>query len=147
MFARWSKVSFALSQGMDSVSSREVKSNNFTTWNDVSVQLACNLPPRVMQVVSASISTQMAYRRVCPIIGIDVEHNAVVNNVVEVVYEVVAPKTGGFSMLNGLTTPLHCTPPMSNKPTLEFNITCAQHQFKHCPFNWGRKKTCNKGTV
>ena len=79
--------------------------------------------------------------------GIDVEDNAVVNNVVAVLYDIVAPKTGRFSTLNGLTTPLHCTPPMSNKPTLGFNIACAQNQLKRCQFNWGRKKTCNKGTV
>ena len=36
---------------------------------------------------------------------------------------------------------------MSNKPTLGFNIACAQNQFKRCQFNWGRKKNCNKGTV
>ena len=36
--------------------------------------------------------------------GIDVQDNAVVNNVVEVLCEVVAPKTGRSSMLNGLTT-------------------------------------------
>ena len=79
--------------------------------------------------------------------GIDVEDNAVVNNVVEVLYEVVAPKTGRSSTLNGLTTPLHCTPPLSHKPTLGFNIACAQNQLKCCQFNLGRKKTCNKGTV
>ena len=85
--------------------------------------------------------------------SIDVEENAVVNNVVEVLCEVVAPKTGRSSTLNGLTTPLHCTPPMSNKPTLGFNIACAhshahaQNQLKRCQFNWGCKKTCNKGTV
>ena len=50
--------------------------------------------------------------------GIDVEDNAVVNNVVEDLYEVVAPKTGRSNTLNGLTTQLHCSPPMSNKPTL-----------------------------
>ena len=58
-------------------------------------------------------------------IGIDVEDNAIVNNVVEVLYEVVAPKMGRSSTLNGLTTPLHCIPPMSNKPTLGFKIACA----------------------
>ena len=41
--------------------------------------------------------------------GIDVEDNAVVNHVVEVIYEVVAHKTGRSSTLNGLTMPLHCT--------------------------------------
>ena len=41
--------------------------------------------------------------------GIDVEDNAIVNNVVEVLYEVVAPKTERSSTLNGLTMPLHCT--------------------------------------
>ena len=79
--------------------------------------------------------------------GIDVEDNAVVNNVVEILYEVVAPKTGRSNSLNGLTTPLHCTPPMSNKPTLGFNIACAQNQLKRCQINWIRKTTCNKGTV
>ena len=146
MVARRSKVSLALSQGINSVSSNEVKCNNFRTWNDVQVQLA-HPPPRVIQVVSAPIATQMASRRVYPMTGIDVEDNAVVNNVVEVLYEVVAPKTGRSSTLNGLTTPLHCTPPMSNKPTLGFNIACAQNQLKRCQFNWGRKKTCNEGTV
>ena len=67
--------------------------------------------------------------------GIDCEDNAVVYNVVEVLYEVVAPKTGRSTTLNGLTTPLHCTPPMSNKPTLGFNIACAQNQLKCCQFN------------
>ena len=60
--------------------------------------------------------------------SIDVEDNAVVNDVVEVLYEVVAPKIGRSSTLNGLTTPLHCTQPTSNRPTLGFNIACAQHQ-------------------
>ena len=79
--------------------------------------------------------------------GIDVEDNAVINNVVEVLYEVVAPKTGRSITLNGLTTPLHCTPPTSNTPTLGFNIVCAQNQLKRCQFNGGHKKTCSKGTV
>ena len=79
--------------------------------------------------------------------GIDVEDNAVVNNNLEVMYEVVAPKTRRSSTLNGLTTPLHCTPPMSNRPTLGLKIACAQNQLKRCQFNPGRKKTCNKGTV
>ena len=79
--------------------------------------------------------------------SIDVEDNAVVDNVVAVLYDVVAPKTGRSGTLNGLTTPLHRTPPMSNKPTSGFNIACAQNQLKRCQFNWGRKKTCNKGTV
>ena len=79
--------------------------------------------------------------------GIDVEDNAAVNNIVAVLYDVVAPKTGRSSTPNGLTTPLHCTPPMSNKPTLGINIACAQNQLERCQFNWGRKKTCNKGTV
>ena len=48
--------------------------------------------------------------------GIDVEDNAVVNNVVAVLHDILAPKTGRSSMLNGLATPLHCTPPMSHKP-------------------------------
>ena len=60
-------------------------------------------------------------------------------NVVEFLYEVVAPKTGRSSTLNGLTTPLHCTSPTSNRPTLWFNIACVQHQLKRCQFNWGRK--------
>ena len=145
MVARRSKVSLALSQGINSVSSKEVKSNNFRTWNDVPVQLARNPPPRVIQVVSAPIATQMASRRVYPMTGIDVEDNAVVNNVVAVLYDIVAPKTGRFSTLNGLTTPLHCTPPMSNKPTLGFNIACAQNQLKRCQFNWGRKKNLQQG--
>ena len=107
MVARRSKVSLALSQGINSVSSKQVKSNNFRTWTDVPVQLARNPPPRVIQVVSAPIATQMASRRVYPMTGIDVEDNAVVNNVVAVLYDVVAPKTGRSSTLNGLTTPLH----------------------------------------
>ena len=42
--------------------------------------------------------------------GIDVEDNAVVNNVVEVLCEVVAPKTRRSCTLNGLnTTTLHPT--------------------------------------
>ena len=49
--------------------------------------------------------------------GIDVEDNAVVNNFVEFLYEVVAPKTRRSNTLNGLALPLHCTPPMSNRPT------------------------------
>ena len=114
------------------MSSKEVKSNNFGTWNDVPVQLARNPPPRVIQVVSAPKATQMASRRVYPMTGIDVEDNAAVNNVVEVLYEVVAPKIGRSSTLNGLTTPLHCTPLVSNKPTLGFNIACAQNQLKRC---------------
>ena len=76
--------------------------------------------------------------------GIDVEDNAVVNNVVAVLYDVVAPKTGRSSTLSRLTLPLHCMPPMSNKPTLGFNIACAQNQLKRWQFNWGRKRTCNK---
>ena len=48
--------------------------------------------------------------------GIDVEDNAAINHVIEVLHEVVAPKTRRSSTLNGLTTPLHCTLPMSNKP-------------------------------
>ena len=120
MVARWSKVSLALSQGINSVSSKEVKSNNLRTWNDVPVQLARNPLPRVIQLVSAPMATQMASRRVYPMTGIDVEDNVVVNNVVEVLYEVVAPKIGRSNTLNGLTMPLHCTPPMSNGPTLGF---------------------------
>ena len=106
--ARRSKVSSALSQGINPVSSKEVKSNNLRTSNDVLVQLACNPQPRVIQVVSAPKATQMALRRVHPMTGMDVEDNAAVNNVVEVPYEVVAPKTGRSSTLNGLTMPLHC---------------------------------------
>ena len=135
MVARRSKVSLALSQVINSVFSKEVKSNNFRTWNDVPVQLARNPPPRVIQAVSAPIATRMASRRVYPMTGIDVEDNAVVNNVVEVLYEVVAPKTRRSSTLNRLTTPPHCTPPMSNRPTLELNIACAQNQLKHYQFN------------
>ena len=146
MVARRSKVSLALSQKIKYVCSKEMKWNKFRTWNDVQVQLA-HLPPRVIQIVSAPMATQMASRTVYPMTGIDVEDNAVVNNVVEVLYEVVAPKTGRSSTLNGLTTPLHCTSPMSNKPTLGFNIACAQNQLKCCQFNLGSKKTCNKGTV
>ena len=48
MVARRSKVSSALSQRINSVSSKEVKSNNFRTWSDVPVQLARNPPPRVI---------------------------------------------------------------------------------------------------
>ena len=125
MVARHSKVSLALCKEMNSVSSKEVKGNNFT-WNDAPVQLARNPPPRVIQVVSAPIATQMGSRSVYPMTGIDVEDNAVVNNVVEVLYEVVAPKRGRSSTLNGLTTPLHCTPPKSNKPTSGFNIACTK---------------------
>ena len=72
--------------------------------------------------------------------GIDVEDNAVVNNMIGVLYEVVAPKKGRSGTLNGLSTPLHCTPPMSNGPTLGFNIACAQNHLKRCQFNWGREK-------
>ena len=132
MVARWSKVCLALSQRINSVSSKEVKSNNFRTGNDVPVQLARNPPPRMIQLVSAPIATQMASRRVHPMTGIDVEDYVVVNNVVEVLYEVVAPKTGRSSTLTGLTTPLHCTPPMSNKPALGFNVACAQNQLNRC---------------
>ena len=82
MVARRSKVSLALSHGIHSVSSKEAKCNNFRTWNGVQVQLARNPPPRVIQAVSAPIATQMASRRVCPMTGIDVEDNAVVNNIV-----------------------------------------------------------------
>ena len=111
MVARRNKVSLALSQGMNSVSSKEVKSNNFRTWNDVPVQLARNPPPRVIQVVSAPIATQMASRRVYPMTGKDVEDNAVVNNVVETLYEVVAPKIGRSSTLKWAhnATTLHPT--------------------------------------
>ena len=122
MVARRSKFSLALSQGINSVSSKEVKYNNFRTWNGVQVQLA-HPPPRVIQVVSAPIATQMASRRVYPMTGTDVEDNGVVHNVVEVLYEVVAPERGSSSTLNGFTTPLHCTPPMSNKPTLNVGAT------------------------
>ena len=45
-------------------------------------------------------------------------------------------------MLNGLTMPLHCTPPMSNRPTFGFKIACVQNQLEHCQFNSGRKKNC-----
>ena len=120
MVARWSKVSLALSQGINSVSSKEVKSNNLRTWNDVLVQLARNPPPRAIPLVSAPMATQMASRRVYPMTGIDVEDNAVANNVVEFLYEVVAPKIGRSNTPNGLTMPLHCTPPMSNRHTLGF---------------------------
>ena len=64
MVARRSKVSLSLSQGINSMSSKHVKSNNLRTWNDVLVQVAHNLPPRVIQVVSAPMATQMASRRV-----------------------------------------------------------------------------------
>ena len=104
MVARRSKVSLALSQAINSVSSKEVKYNSFRNWNDVPVPLARNTSPRAIQVVSAPIATQMASTMVYP--SIDVEDNAVVNNVVEVLYEVVAPKTGRSGTLNGLTTPL-----------------------------------------
>ena len=59
--------------------------------------------------------------------GIDVEDNTIVHNVVEVLYEVVAPKKARSSTLNGLTMPVHCTSPISNRPTLGFNIACAQN--------------------
>ena len=75
----------------------------------------------------------------------DVEDNAVVNNAVEVLYEVVAPTTGRCSTLNGLTMTLHCTAPMSDGPTLGFNIGCAQNQLKRCQCNWGRKKNVQQG--
>ena len=65
--------------------SKEVPSNNFRTWNDVTVQLARHLPPRVIQVVSALIATQMASRGVYRMTSIHAEDSAVVNNVVEVV--------------------------------------------------------------
>ena len=80
------------------MSSKEVKCNNFRTWNDVQVQLARNPPPHVIQVVSAPIATQMASRRVYPRTGIDVEDNAVVNNVVEVLYEVVSGTQTGRTL-------------------------------------------------
>ena len=67
--------------------------------------------------------------------GRDVEDNAFVNNVVEGTYEVLAPKKGRSGTLNGLTMPLHCTPPISNRPTLGFTIAGAQDQLKHCQFN------------
>ena len=53
MVARRSKVSLALSQEINYMSSKEVKSNNLRTWNDVPVQLARNPPPCVIQVVSS----------------------------------------------------------------------------------------------
>ena len=68
--------------------------------------------------------------------SIDVEDNAAV----EVLHEVVAPKTGRSNTLSGLTMPLHCTPPMSDRPTLGFNIACAQNQVKCCQFNRGKEK-------
>ena len=34
---------------------------------------------------------------------------------------------------------------MTNKPTLGFNIACAQNQFKRCQLNWGRKKNLQQG--
>ena len=84
------------------MSSKKLKYNNLRTKNNAPLQLARNAPPRVIQVVSAPIATQMASRRVYPMTDIPVDDNAVVNNVVEFLYEVVAPNT-----LNGLTTPLH----------------------------------------
>ena len=147
MVARWSKVSLALSQAINSVSSKEVTSNNFRTWSDVLVQLARNPSPRVIQKVSAPIATQMASRRVYPMTGMDVEDKAVVNNVVCMRYEVVAQKAERSSTLNGLTMTLPRTPPMCNRPSFGFNIACAQNQLKCCQFNWGRRKPCNKGTV
>ena len=108
-------------------------------------QLARNPPPRVIQVVSAPIATEMASTRVYPMTVIDVED--IVNNVVQVLQKVVVPKTGRSDTLNGLTTPLRCTPAMSNKPTLGFNIACAQNQLKRFQFNWSRKKIRKKGTV
>ena len=74
------------------MSSKELKSNNLRTWNETPVQLARNPPPHVIQVVTAPIATQMASRRVYPMTGIHVDDNAVINKVVEVLYEVVAPK-------------------------------------------------------
>ena len=125
------------------MSSKEVKSNNVRTWNDVPVQLAHNPQARVIQVVSAPIATQMASRRVYPMTGIGVEDNAVVNNVVEVLYEVAAPKTGRSNTLNGLATPLRCTPPMSNKPTMGFDIACAP--VETLPIQLGSEKNLQQG--
>ena len=79
--------------------------------------------------------------------GMDVEDNAVVRNVVEVLYEVVAPQMGRSSTLTIFTTPLHCMPPMPDRPILKFNIACAQNELNFCQFNCGPKKSCNKGTV
>ena len=75
------------------MSAKEVKSNNLKTWKVIPMQLAHNPPTRVIQVVSAPIATQMASRSVHSMTGIDVEDNAVVKSVVEVLYEVAAPKT------------------------------------------------------
>ena len=74
------------------MSSKELNSNNLRIWNDALAQLARNSPPRVIQMVSAPIVTPMASRRVYPMTGIHVDDNAVVNNVVEVMYEVLARK-------------------------------------------------------
>ena len=126
MVARRGKVSLVLSLGLVSVSSKDAKSKELRTWNDVPVQLARNPPPCVIERVFVPIATQMASGRVHPMTGIDNEDNAVLNNVVEVLYE-VAPKTGRSGTRNGLTMPLHCTPPMSHGPKLGLNIACAQN--------------------
>ena len=79
--------------------------------------------------------------------GIDVEDNAIVGNVVDALYEVVPPKIGRSNGLNGLTIPLLCTPPMSNRPTL--GSTLLVHKISWDVANSTRvvKKNCNKGEV
>ena len=79
--------------------------------------------------------------------SIDVEDNAVVNNVIEVLYEVVAPKKGRYGTLSGLIMPVRCTPPMTNRPTFGVQHCLCTKRLKCCQFNRGRKKTCNNGTV
>ena len=71
--ARQSKISLTLSQVINSVSSKDVKSNNLGTWNAVLVQRPHNLGPRVIQVVGAPIRTQMASRSVYSMTGINAE--------------------------------------------------------------------------
>ena len=113
--ARWSKISLTLSQGINSLSSKEVKSSNLRTWNAVPVQLARNLPPHVIQALFAPIATQMASMSVYSTTGIDVEDNVVVNSVVEVLYEVVTLKTRRLQAIRAHDT-ITCTPPMYNMP-------------------------------
>ena len=67
--------------------------------------------------------------------SIDDADNAVVNNIVEALYKEKAPEIGRSSTLNGLTMPLHCTLAMSNRPTLGFNLACAQNYLKRCQFS------------
>ena len=59
--------------------------------------------------------------------GIDVEDNIVIKSAVEVLYQALAPKTGRSNTLQGLTTPLHGTPPMSNRSRVGLGIGFAQN--------------------